>query len=162
MRLKLLIPILFTLAAMTSIAQENDVDERMQQQLDSMEFSYEIDQNNDFRFLWQLEDERTQLLWISSSTYEYMGMEIREVWSPAIVFDGPVPEDVANRVLQDSYNQIIGSWYSRTNEEGASMLIFAAKIPAEASNEYLGATVSAVIHAADAMEAALTDGEDQY
>jgi hypothetical protein len=155
--------ILVLLFALAVNVGAQDYDQSVKRQLDLMELDYEIDEHGDFKFLWPVGDNRTQLVWINSTTNSYLGQEIREVWSPANVYSGPLPADVANMMLLDSYEKIMGGWYVYQEQEGGRRICaFCTKILANADRETLRAALMITAQAADEMEYITTDGADAY
>lgn len=158
-RLVLVSVILMCLSSLLFAAEP--VDNRVISLLNSLGFNYDIDSENDFRLLMDLGDGRSQEIFINSATNTSRGQEIREVWSIAIVYDDSIPQEAAQRVLLDSYDKIIGSWYAIQNGE-SYYLAFCAKIPADASSTYMNSAILAVARGADSMESELADGVDTY
>ena len=144
-----------------SLFSADQTDERVMKVLNSLGFSYDVDSDNDFRLILDVGSGRTQLIFINSGTNTSRSQEIREIWSMAAKYPGSVPQAAAQTVLLDSYDKIIGSWYA-IESSGNYILIFCAKIPADANSTYVNAAIQAVARGADSMENILTDGADEY
>lgn len=136
-------------------------DIRVQTVLNQLGYSYDIDSDYDYRLILDVGSGRTQLVFLNSSTNVSRGQEIREIWSMANKYADFIPQQAAQKVLLDSFDKIIGSWYAI--ETGESYIIaFCAKIPAESSSDYVNAAIQAIARGADSMEQVLTNGGDDY
>jgi len=139
----------------------NNADSRVMQILNQLGYDYNVDSDNDFRLVLDVGNGRTQLMFINSATNTSRGQEIREIWSIAATYNGSIPQSAAQKVLLDSYDKIIGSWYA-IESSGTYYLAFCAKIPADANSTYMYAAIQAVVRGADAMEQILTNGGDDH
>lgn len=136
------------------IAQE--ADRRVGQQLDALGHNYEIDEDGDYRMTFDVDGERTQLVYVRSTTHEYGSHVIREIWSPGYrAPNGRFPAPVATRLLEDSDDSILGAW-TRQGEYA----MFVVKLPASASARQLDDAINAAVATADAMENELAPGTD--
>lgn len=124
--------------------------------LDSLEYNYEIDDDGDYKMVFDMEDERSQLVFVRSQVEEYGSHRVREIWSPAYRSPGPqLPVQVANRLLEDSNNAKLGGWVKQQD-----MAMFVVKLDAGASAEVLSDAIEAAIRSADAMELELTSKDE--
>jgi hypothetical protein len=142
-------------------ARAYDVDTRVKAALDELGYNYEIDSDNDFKMVFNTDDNRTQLLFVNSSTEQYGDLEIREIWSPVYKFKGNLPVAVANKLLEQSFQKKIGSFdvWVRTDDK---VVRFCAKINADAPTAELSDVIRAIYTTADAMEKELTGKKDEY
>ena len=135
-------------------------DPRIKAALDKLGWKYEIDKDGDFKVGMKLDNGRTQLAWISSSTEKLDNLEIRQVMSPGYKTDGALAAQVANQLLVDNARKKLGAWQTFSNGK-TSLAVFAAKIPADSDPESLRSSLQAVFYSADAMEKTLT-GKDEF
>ena len=119
----------------------------------------EVDEDGDYKitYAWQEED-RSQLVFVAGRTNEVAGHVIREVFAPAarVPEDGLAPE-LANRLLRDSQDKILGSW-----EVAGQVLFYVVKLPDDADAALLKTALDIAAETADDMEIELTDGKDEF
>src|SRR3546814_18656736 len=58
-----------------------DVDKTIAVQLDDIGYKYDVDSDGDYVLQMQLENDRTQLVYVRSSVEKYGHFQIRECWS---------------------------------------------------------------------------------
>jgi hypothetical protein len=86
-------------------------DRRVAQALRAAGYSYTVDDDGDYAVTVRFrEDNRTQLVWIASSTREIAGAEVRRVWSPAYKSTKPLSASLARRLLEENLGTGIGYW----------------------------------------------------
>ena len=51
--------------------------------LDSLDFPYEVDEDGDYKMVFDAGDDRTQLVFVRSSVEKFGSHHVREIWSPA-------------------------------------------------------------------------------
>lgn len=125
--------------------------------LDSLDFPYEVDEDGDYKMVFDAGDDRTQLVFVRSSVEKFGSHHVREIWSPAYrSATSSLPVGVANRLLEDSNDAKLGGW---VRQQGTAM--FVVKIDADAPATALGEAIEAAIRSADAMEKELT-GRDEF
>ena len=114
LRISLLL-ILFTTFSMTVFAEglvgsDIEYDRRVEKKLKKLDFNYKITKKGDFKLMFNVEDGRTQLVFINSNTEEYRDFEIREIWSIAYKSsDEQFPAKVANKLLEDTSRRKLGA-----------------------------------------------------
>jgi hypothetical protein len=123
--------------------------------LDAQKLKYEIDKDGDFRVIFDLDEGRSQLVWIRSPVNSYGALKVREVWSAGYKTDDPLSAQQANRLLDRSHDLILGGW---TREKGYAMLV--VKIPANASAQQLRDAAEYAADVADNIEKEFTPGKD--
>ena len=145
------------LACMAMTAHAGEPDKAIGRLLDSLEYPYDIDEDGDYRLLFDLDEGRTQLVFVRSSVETYGSHHVREIWSPGYKAPGPqFPALVANRLLEQSNEAKLGSWVKQ-----GDTAMFVVKIDADASAKVLDDAIDAAIRSADAMELELT-AQDEY
>lgn len=146
------------LPAAVLAAPARPADPLVEGQLKALDYSYEIDEDGDFKLVFDLEDGRSQLVFVRSPVEEYGTLRVREIWSPGFAVEGDdFPAVVANRLLAESNDAKIGSW---VKQGGTAM--FVVKIDAAAPADQLADALSAAVHTADALEEELTLGKDEF
>lgn len=142
----------------TGETQHSAADPLIARQLDSLDYRYELDEDGDYKLTFEVDDKRSQLAYILSATETFGNLQVREIWSPAYrASSAQFPADVANRLLEDSQSSKLGAWVKQGN-----MAVFVVKIAADAAAEELDDALDFVLRSADKMEAALTQGKDEF
>lgn len=135
-------------------------DDRVERALDADTWNYEIDSDGDFRMIVSFSDEdRSQLVYVISRTYEVDGLEIREVWSPGYKpgsSTGPLPASIAQWALDKSWDLTLGSLAASPS----GTVYFVAKIDADASSDVLSSVIRAAASTADELEKEKMTGDD--
>lgn len=149
------------LAASASLAAqdvEDKVDKRVKKLLDSRDINYEIDEDGDFKVTYSLENGRTQLAFVRSTTFDYGELKIREILSIGYRADGDeFPAAVANRMLEHSNDAKLGAWGKQGN-----LGIFTTRIPADAGAKELADAIEITISLADELEKEFTGDTDEF
>jgi len=131
-------------------------DPRVEVLLKKGDLKFEIDQDGDFKLVNQLDGGRTQAVFINTSTQNLGDMEIRDIWSVALVSDKPLNTEIANDLLRENNVVKLGAW--RVQRSGNKTVVaFAAKIAADTDLETLLITLQAVTMTADKKEQELTE-----
>ncbi|MCL7713859.1 hypothetical protein [Stenotrophomonas mori] len=144
------------MAGLAGTAHGDEPDRAIGRQLDSLDFKYEVDDDGDYRMVFDVKDDRSQLVFVRSSVQTYGSHHVREIWSPAYRSSGPqFPALIANRLLEASQDAKLGGWVKQ-----GETAMFVVKIDADASAEVLSDAIDAAIKSADAMELELTSKDD--
>lgn len=145
------------LTGATGTAFAADPDRAVGRLLDGLEYTYEVDEDGDYKLIFDMENDRTQLVFVRSSVETYGSHHIREIWSPGYKSPGPqFPALVGNRLLEDSNASKLGAWVKQ-----GEMAMFVVKIDADASAQVLSDAIDAASKSADAIELELTS-KDEY
>jgi len=111
----------------------------------------------DYKLVFDVEGDRTQLVFVRSAVEEYGKHRIREIWSPGYNAPGKqFSAAVANRLLEDAQDAKLGGWVKQEQ-----LAMFVVKVDANASADALSEAIEAAMNTADAMELELT-GTDEY
>jgi len=156
----LLLPVLASAAtAWAQIGKSRPrTDPRVEEILDDLDIKYDIDEDGDYRVIFELGDDRSQLAVIRSATSEYQDLEIREILSVAYRSDrDTIPMDVATTLLEDTYDKKLGCW----GKQGKT-IVFIVRIDADADAKTLESSLMLALSAADDMEERLTGDEDEF
>ncbi|WP_246072063.1 hypothetical protein [Marilutibacter aestuarii] len=133
-------------------------DARIKQQLDAIGHDYEVDDDGDYRMVFETENGRSQLVFVISNVERYGSHQVREIWAPAYQAPGDdFPAVVANKLLEDSEENKLGAWVKQ-----GDMAVYVVKIDAQASNDALDDAIEYAVKIADQMEIVLTDGDDEF
>lgn len=139
-------------------AAEAGADAGIGKQLGELDYQYEIDEDNDYRLVMEVEGDRTQLVYVRSPVHQYGSQTVREVWSPAYRIEGGrFPAPVSDRLLEDSHASVLGAWVKQGEHA-----IFVVKLAADASTAALEDAIDAAVTSADAMENELAPGTDEF
>ncbi|HZH44526.1 MAG TPA: hypothetical protein VEY50_10640 [Lysobacter sp.] len=158
MRHLLTASLLATLCLAPVAATAAEPDPLIGRQLKSLEYDYEIDEDGDYKLLFELDGGRTQLVFVRSSVETFGTHRIREIWSPGYESKGKsFPADVANRLLTDSHESKLGAWVKQ--EQYA---VFVVKISADADAKELDDAIEAAFRTADQLESELSPGKDAF
>jgi hypothetical protein len=134
-------------------------DPKVKAQLDAAGVKFEVDEEGDYKMVFEMDDKRTQIVFLRAPVETFGQRRIREIWAPAYKAEGSngIPADVANRLLDATMANKIGAWA----KEG-DVAVFVVKIDADATGEVLRETIEAAADTADAMENELTPGKDDF
>jgi len=145
------------LAVTATGAHAAEPDEAVGRALDTLKYTYEVDEDGDYKMVFDMDDGRSQLAFVRSTVEEFGKHKIREIWSPAYNSPGKqFPAAVANRLLEDSQDAKMGAWVKQDQ-----LAMFVVKVDANATPEALSDAIDAAIRTADAMELELTE-QDEY
>jgi hypothetical protein len=137
--------------------EKSAADAGIKAQLAELDYQYEVDEDNDFKLVFEVGEEgRSQIVYILSAVESYGEHKVREIWSPA--YESPTDDfaaPIANRLLEASNSAKLGGWVKQDRNA-----VFVVKIPADASKEALDDAISAASGLADEMEAELSPGKD--
>ena len=135
-------------------------DVRVKKLLEARKIEYDLTKGGNFKVTFNLKSGRSQIAFISSATYRYMNMEIREIVSPAYKSAAPFTAEVADRLLADNNDKKLGAWVMQKETDGYYAL-FVTKVPADSEEESFIAALRLTLEAADSMEKELT-GKDEF
>jgi len=161
MKRTLLPALLFALAAAGSAgaataAESSKADAAIARHLEKLGYTFEVDEDGDYQMVFDVEGDRTQIVYVRSAVEDFGSHNIREIWSPGYVSKtAQFPEAVANRMLEDSQDAKMGGWVKQDKTA-----MFVVKIDADATTDQLSDAIDAAIRTADAMELELTKKDD--
>jgi len=154
--LMVMLPISNALAQLGDDTPEHDA--RVGKALKEAGVKYSIDEDGDYKVIFDTGDGRTQLAYVRSATNEYRNFEVREIWSFGYRADGDdFPALVANTLLEDTFSKKLGAW-----TKSGSSAIFVVRISANADAESLFSALNLAVTSADEMEEKLTGDKDQF
>ncbi|MEM9557373.1 MAG: YbjN domain-containing protein [Acidobacteriota bacterium] len=133
-------------------------DPRIAEQLERIGIHYEVDSDGDYQVVIAINEQRTHLAYIMSSTETFRALDVRVIWAVANrMSTSELPADLAQRLLRENLRTIAGSW-AITDDQ----LLFTMRIPADADDQTLLSALEIVLASADRMEQELTDGADEF
>ncbi|WP_445514539.1 hypothetical protein [Stenotrophomonas sp. 3(2025)] len=143
-------------AGAATTTDSTKADRAVARHLEKLGYTYEVDEDGDYQMVFDVEGDRTQIVYVRSSVEDFGTHNIREIWSPGYTSQTKqFPVAVANRLLEDSQDAKMGGW---VKQESTAM--FVVKIDADATADQLSDAIDAAIRTADAMELELTKKDD--
>ena len=143
------------IAAATNDPTPSNGDPRVAEALKAAGLGYSLDEG-DFRLDYDVDDTRSQRVWVASETARIDQLEIRDVWSVAARGKGEVPADLARMLLKENVRMILGAW--QVNQSGDEYLVvFLAPVDAAADAATLQEVIEVVMFSADRIEKQLSD-----
>ena len=153
------VPAVADVAAVAAPVAQAALDPRVEAALNADALAY-ADDEGDFRLVYRLGDDRTQVVWVASSTAKITRLELRDVWSLAYRGAGQVTPELAKRLLIENARMVLGAW--QVNQAPDKFLVvYLAQIPADADAASLQEVIEAVAVSADRIEKELT-GADEF
>jgi thiamine monophosphate kinase len=132
---------------------------KIKQALDKAGLKYTVDKDGDFKMVFDVGEERSQVVFVMSATEELGGVPIVEVWSPAYK-GSEISDAVLLQLLSDGNRRKIGGWEISASQ-GQIFAIFKAKIPLPAlSPQFLRSVAGGVAAVADEIEGKVMGGDD--
>lgn len=164
----LLLLLSVTCVALTSPCQnlhaqgQGEFDSRIKELLDQTSLKYEIDEDGDFKLLYEYDDGRSHVVFINSATETYGGMEIREIW--AVGYMPPeegdrVPSEVSDNLIRANALTKMGAWQIQKMDD-QEVGVFRAMVSASANEAVIVDTLKLVGITADEKEAELLGSDD--
>jgi hypothetical protein len=135
-------------------------DPRVAKALEELDINFEVDSDGDFKFGFNLGEGRSQLGFIRSKTFEFGGLEMREIFSVGLNSFGAFDARTANFLLEQNGNVKIGGWAIARDDKDHHLALFSAKIAADLAGELLMGVIYAVLTTADRIEERLSGRDD--
>jgi hypothetical protein len=130
-------------------------DPRVVTALESAGLEYSLDEG-DFRLDYDVDEARSQRVWVASKTARIDQLEMRDVWSVAARGKGEVPADLARMLLKENVRMILGAWQVNQSED-EYLVVFSAPVNAAADAATLQEVIEVVMFSADRIEKQLSD-----
>jgi hypothetical protein len=134
------------------------VDPRAAAALKAAGLAYSVDAG-DFRLNYDVDDRRSQRVWISSGTARIDELEFRDVWSVAARGKGEVPAELAMRLLAENVRMILGAWQLNQSQD-EYLVVFSTPVSAVADAATLQTVIEVVMASADRIEKQLSDKDE--
>lgn len=132
-------------------------DARVVKALNQTKTKYEFSDDN-YLVAYELPGKRLQKVFIMSGAEKVYGLEVRGVFSYAMIGDAP-PSNLLLELLEQNIEKI-SSWAVQKMDDGKFVIVNIAFIPADADGKRLEAAMLSVAEAADAMEARLSKKDE--
>ena len=149
----------FTVKAFCQIG-EASYDSRIKSKLIALGIKYEITDKGNFKVIFNMGNNRTQMVLINSNTYEYGGMEIREITSIAAITDDKTAftQNTLFTLLERNHTYKLGAWQI-DGGQSPYILQYGLRISANATQSVLDELIRLAAKVADEMEHQLTDDD---
>lgn len=152
------LPTMVGVAAAAQDAVPPPVDPRAAAALKAAGLAYSVDAG-DFRLNYDVDDRRSQRVWISSGTARIDELEFRDVWSVAARGKGEVPAELARRLLAENVRMILGAWQLNQSQD-EYLVVFSTPVSAVADAATLQTVIEVVMLSADRIEKQLNDKDE--
>jgi hypothetical protein len=133
-------------------------DPRVAEALKAAGLAYSIDAG-DFRLEYDVDEARSQRVWVASDTARIDRLEMRDVWSVAARGKGDVPADIAKLLLTENVRMVLGAWQVNQNQD-EYLVVFSAPVDAGADAATLQEVIEVVMFSADRIEKRLSDKDE--
>lgn len=139
-------------------ARAGNADASLGKKLDALGLKYEVDADGDYKLLFEVENGRSQIVWVRSPVETLGNMRIREVLS--IAGKSPKPKSseevvstavVATAALLDASKKKLGGWVLKGADD-TQTFYYVAQIPADVSGDDLKSVVVSVAQSTDGFE----------
>ena len=143
--------------------QEKSVpDPRVVAALDDLGYEYEFKADSTrFNVSFNMDEGRSQCVFISSATHEFLGVEFRSISSIGLVSEGIFDVRTANLLLRENARTNLGYWCIETNEKNCHYALFCMRVSAVLSHRALGELLVMIAENADQTEKRLS-GLDEF
>lgn len=141
--------------------------------LEAQGLKYEVDDDGDYKLLFAVEGDRSQVVWVRSPVEALGGLRLREILSISGKSPKPkTPEQIvssavaATAALMSSNRQKLGGWVLKGSDDNQAFY-YVAQVPADIGADDLEVVLRAVAKDADAFEAVIeafndADKKDVY
>jgi len=93
--------------------------------LDSLEYTYEVDENGRYQLTLGFDDERSQLLYISPTVSVYTRREVYDIWSYALVTQDSLKRDLLTSLMKEN-GTMDGPRFQLYESDGVFYVVFSA------------------------------------
>ncbi|RZA12057.1 MAG: hypothetical protein EOP93_22550 [Lysobacteraceae bacterium] len=149
---------LLFVACSVHAASPANADAAIGKKLDKQALKYEVDSDGDYKLLFEVEGERSQIVWVRSPVESLGNMRIRELLSVGGKMSKPKTADeitvqavLTAGAMMKSSSQKLGGWVLKTSGDD-SVFYYVAQVPADISGEDLEVATRAVARSADEFE----------
>lgn len=157
--MRLTLPALALSVALSLAAPVLAADASVESRLQARGVKYEVDKDGDYKITYSFsEEKRTHLLFVSGSTEEVGGLQVRQIFAPvARVAGNAVTGEMALGLLRENQGYKLGAW-----EISGDILYFVARIPDSVDATGLEQLMDIVASIADDKEIELTGAKDEF
>ena len=136
------------------------LDPRIVNALDELGISYQSDPEGIFYMLVDFNDNRSQQVCIRSRTLEFLGVEMREIFSVGLISEGVFDARTSNFLLRENLQKNLGAWAVVHSNE-TKTAIYTAKVSSSLPPRMLFEILVHVAETADGVEHRLS-GLDEF
>lgn len=140
---------------------KSKADPRVEKALKETGYKCEVTSLGNYKLTFKLDDGRGHLVFISSRTEKYGGLETRKIWATVSKSKELLSQAAANKLLMDNVPQKIGAYELTKCDEGGYKVLYSAKVEADCRATSLRDAIRLVLFTADAKEKELT-GADEF
>lgn len=130
-------------------------DPRVESALKAAGLPYSLDEG-DYRLEYEVNEQRSQRVWVAAKTAKIDRLEVRDVWSVAARGQGEVPADLARLLLKENVRMILGAWQVNQSED-QYLVVYSAPVDAAADAATLREVIEVVMFSADRIEKQLSE-----
>ena len=166
----ILFPLIFSLllivsgSAFLSCSAEKNSRQKIERQLKSLKYKYNIDSEGDFRVYVKTRSGKEAVVGVASAPVKICSrFEIRNIWSVASRIPGSLPENLAESLLYDTWTNLeMGSWaLAGKTSEGKNVLLYLTRIPADSPKQVLDNAIKDAAERSSSLNIALKDLEEK-
>jgi hypothetical protein len=143
----------FTFAAEGTTPSSGDP--RVESALKAAGLAYTLDEG-DYRLEYDVDEQRSQRVWVAAKTARIDRLDMRDVWSVAARGRGEVPADLARLLLKENVRMILGAWQVNQSED-EYLVVYSAQVDAAADAATLQEVIEVVMFSADRIEKQLSE-----
>jgi hypothetical protein len=140
--------------------ETHPLDPRIATALQELGICYDSDSEGNFYMLVEFDDNRFQQVCIRSRTQEFLGVEMREIFSVALVSTGILDARTSNFLLRENLQKNLGAWAILDGSESQTA-IFTAKVSSSLPSRMLSEILAYLAETADGVEQRLS-GLDEF
>jgi len=146
--------------AQTDLVSVKSADPRVAKALSQTKTEYQVSsKDGDYTVTFGTKGKRSQKIHIASKTDNINGVEMRLIFSFAVIADKPPSQQTANLLLEQNM-ETIGIWAVLKVDAGKHAIVNKLYIPADFDGEKLEKALSAVVLLADELEERLTKKDE--
>ncbi len=164
MKRSITFPIVAVLAlgvlAPTFAQTKNKSDTRVAAILSDLGLTYKVNSSGNYAITYDEGNDRTQVVYVMSTTDTYQGIEIREIWSIAGSFDSEPDATQLLDLMKQSGKNKIGDWALEEQDDGTYLLFYTIKSPVKIDNAAFKMMLQFAADVADEQEKAIFDTDD--
>jgi hypothetical protein len=141
--------------------ESGKADPRIAKALEDIGFKYQVTPLGNCRLSFNLPGGREHLVFVSSRTDTFDGLETRRVWATVSRSPEPPTQAVASKLLMDNLKQKLGAFELGQTDDGGYKISYSARVAAACPVSTLRAAIRIVLYSADDKEKELT-GKDEH
>ena len=136
-------------------------DSALSAQLDRLGLEYTVTKTGNYSVVFDLDDGRTQTVYIMGTTEKLDNAVVRELWSRAGTFESVPTADQMQNLLEESGSKKIGFWALEESDSGGYTVYFSVKVPTYLKDDDLASLLKYAANIADDKESELFSADDE-